>query len=76
MKYAIVKVINGNFSIDSEWPDNLKGAKVKYHDVCKNLWNANEVLDAYVCIVDSQMDVVEQYKEYIHHEPTAQTAEE
>ena len=68
MKYAIVKVINGNFSIDSEWTDNLKGAKVKFHDVAKTLWNAPDVLDAYVEIVDENLDCVEQYKEYIHHD--------
>ena len=69
MKYAIAKVINGNFSIDSEWNNNLNGAKVKFHTVCQNLWNAPDVLSAYVMIVDEQLDCVEGYKEFIHHEP-------
>ena len=69
MKYAIAKVINGNFSIDSEWNNNLNGAKVKFHTVCQTLWNAPDVLSAYVMIVDEQLDCVEGYKEFIHHAP-------
>ena len=72
MKYAIIKVTNGAFTIDSEWNNNLNGAKVQFHTVCRNLWNAADVLDAYVMIVDQQLDCVEGYKEYIHHEPAAQ----
>ena len=69
MKYAILKVINGNFSIDSEWNDNLQGAIVKFHDVCKTLWNAADVETATVQIIDNQGDVVQKYKEFIYHEP-------
>ena len=75
MKYAIIKVINGNFSIDSEWNNNLNGAKTRFHGVCQTLWNAPDVLNAYVMIVDEQLDCVEGYKEYIHHEPAAQEEE-
>lgn len=69
MKYAIIKVINGTFTIDSEWNNNLNGAKTRFHGVCQTLWNAADVLAAYVMIVDEQLDCVEGYKEYIHHEP-------
>lgn len=75
MKYAIIKVINGAFTIDSEWGNNLNGAKVQFHTVCRNLWNAPDVISAYVMIVDEQLDCVEGYKEYIHHEPAAQEEE-
>lgn len=73
MTYAIVKSINGNFSIDSEW-GNLNSAKVQFHGLCQTLWNAPDVLSAHVAIVDEQLDVVEGYKESIHH--TAQPAPE
>lgn len=68
MKYAIIKVINGNFSIDSEWGENLTGAKTAFHGVCQALWNAPDVLNAYVMIADEQLDAVDGYKERIHHD--------
>ena len=49
----------------------LSSAKVQFHGLCQTLWNAPDVLSAYVMIVDEQLDVVEGCKEYIHHEVTA-----
>lgn len=74
--YSIIKVINNAFSIDSEWNDNLIGAKTKFHGTCQALWNAPDVINAYVMIVDEQLDCVEGYKEYIHHESAASEPEE
>lgn len=75
MKYSIVKNINGAFTVDSEWGD-LDKAKVQFHGVCKNLWNAPDVLKATVCIFDENMDLVGSYKEYITHEPKVETPTE
>lgn len=66
--YAIIKVINGNFFIHSEGITDLAAAKTQYHGLCQTLWNAPDVIKAYVELVDVQLDVVEGYKEYIHHE--------
>ena len=71
MKYSIIKCVNGNFSIDSEWGENLLGAKTAFHGACQVLWNAPDVLNAYVMIADEQLDAVDGYKERIHHEPVA-----
>ena len=68
MKYAIIKVINGNYSIHAEGFTSVTAAKVSYHGLCQTLWNAPDVLSAYVMIADEQLDAVEGYKEYIHHE--------
>ena len=68
MKYAIVKVINGNYFIHAEGITELSSAKTQFHGLCQTLWNAPDVLSAYVEIVDEQLDVVEGYKEFIHHE--------
>lgn len=76
MKYAIIKVSNGSFTIDSEWGDNLTGAKVAFHSLCQTLWNAPDVASAMVMIADENLDAVEGYKEYIHHEVSAPVAEE
>ena len=68
MKYAIIKVINGNYSIHAEGITELGTAKVQFHGLCQSLWNASDVVTAYVEIVDEQLDVVEGYKEFIYHE--------
>ena len=72
MKYAIIKVINGNYFIHAEGITDLTNAKTQYHGLCQTLWNATDVLSAYVEIVNEQLDVVDGYKEFIHHEPVAE----
>lgn len=76
MKYAIIKVINGNFSIHAEGYTDLANAKTAFHGLCQTLWNAPDVLTAYVMIADEQLDAVEGYKEFIHHEVTPVTPAE
>ena len=68
MKYAIIKSSNGAISVDSEFSE-LEKAKVRFHGVAQTLWNAKDVLTAKVMIVDEQLNCVEDYREYIHHEP-------
>jgi len=70
MNYAIIKCINGNFSIHAEGITELANAKTGFHGLCQTLWNAPDVLTANVAIVDEQLDVVEGYKEFIHHNTT------
>ena len=72
MKYAVIKCSNGAFVIESEWSDLTK-AKVRFHAVCQALWNAPDVLTAKVMIVDEQLNCVEDYREYIHHEQEQET---
>lgn len=69
MIYAIIKCINGNYSVHAEGITNIANAKTNFHGLCQTLWNAPDVITAHVAIVDEQLDVVEGYKEYIHHEP-------
>ena len=82
MKYAIVKVINGNYSIHAEGITEVSAAKVTFHGLCQTLWNAPDVLSAEVMIVDENLDCVEGYKEFITHpepqpepEPTPEPVE-
>ena len=67
MKYAIIKVVNGNFSVHSEGIETVEAAKTQFHGVCQALWNAADVIKAEVAIVDEQLNIVEGYKEFIHH---------
>ena len=76
MKLAIIKVINGHYFIHAEGITSIESAKVQFHGLCQTLWNASDVITAYAMIVDEQLDVVEGYKEFIHHEPAAPTEPE
>lgn len=77
MNYSIVKCINGSFSIHAETAD-LNSAKVNFHGLCQTLWNASDVLTAKVAIMDEQLNVVDGYSEFIHHdaEPNQTEVEE
>lgn len=72
MKYAIIKVINGNYFIHAEGITDLAAAKATFHSLCQTLWNAPDVITAEVKVVDENLDCVEGYKEFIYHgeEPT------
>jgi hypothetical protein len=75
MKYAIINCVNGNFSVIAEGIETDQSARVQFHDRCKVLWNASDVLTGEVAVVDEQLDVYQGLKELIHHEPQ-QTAPE
>lgn len=67
MKYAIIKVINGNYFIHSEGITDLSSAKTQFHTVCATLWNAPDVETAMVKIIDEQLDCVDGYMDLIIH---------
>ena len=69
MNYAIIKIINGNYFIHAEGIATLESAKTQFHGLCQTLWNASDVTAACVMIIDSQLDIIEGYKEYIYHDP-------
>jgi len=68
MKYAIIKVVNGNFSILSEHGNNLEAAIVKFHQECANLWNSKDVVTAQVKIVNEFLETVQGMSENIKHD--------
>jgi hypothetical protein len=67
MKYAVIKVVNGHYSIHAE-DLTADAARVSYFGLCQSLWNASDVLDACVMIVDTNLDRLGDYKEHIKHE--------
>ena len=67
MKYALIQCVNGNFTVVSEHGNNLQAAKVAFHDRCKILWNAPDVITGTVKIVDENLSCVENYVEMISH---------
>ena len=71
MKYAIIKVVNGNFFVDSEGYTSVKNAKPQYFDVCKALNAAPDVVTASVKIIDEYQNCQEGYEEIINNEVQA-----
>lgn len=78
MVYSIIKCINSHYFIHAEGITDIASAKTQFHGLCQTLWNAPDVVTAYVMIADEQLDAVEGYKEYIHHDavPMAKVSEE
>lgn len=56
MKYAVIKISNGSFQLESEWT-TLEKAIVNYHTVCTTLWNASDVKTGCVGIVDERLQI-------------------
>lgn len=57
MKYAVITVVNGVFSVKTEHTD-MNSAVVSFHTVCTTLWNAADVKDATVVVADEKMRFV------------------
>ena len=76
MKLFVVKIVNGNIAVVSEWTDNAQGALVSFHDTCKTLWNAADVVKATVRILDDQLDCYQGYSETIVHAVAEEPAAE
>ena len=74
MVYAVLKVINGTYSVHAEGITNLDSAKISYHGLCQVLWNAPDVITGTVAIVNENLCVIEPYREYITH--SVETPEE
>ena len=76
MKYAIIKVINGNYFIHAENITDLSSARSQYHGLCQVLWNASDVITACVAIVDEYLNPVTEhaqtYQEFITHEVSSE----
>ena len=68
MKLAVIKVVNGNYSVHAEGITDVSAAKVSFHGLCQLLWNAPDVVTACAMIVNERLDPVEGYREYISHE--------
>lgn len=75
MKYSIIKCINGNYAVHAEGITAIESAKTMFHGLCQTLWNAPDVITAHVMIADEQLNCVEGYREYIHHDPQPEPEE-
>lgn len=62
-------------AVNSTFVDNLKGAKVKYHQLLASLENANDVLVAVVMLVDDYGNQLDGYREVIDNRPEPEPEE-
>ena len=80
MKYYVMFISNGNLQLNLEKGDvtelmDIDKAKAKFHSLCNTMWSAKDVITGYVAIIDNQFDIVEGYKEFIHHDEQPVTPE-
>ena len=71
MKYAIIKVTDGNFNIHAEGFTTIDAARSEFYGLCKALINDKPTKTACVMITDENLngvgDGVREYKEFISH---------
>ena len=70
MKYAVITCSNGSFTVQSEWTNDIKSARINFRTQCNNLDNAADVKTGAVILVNENFDTVDDYKEIINHEET------
>ena len=66
MKYAVLSCRNGTYHIEAEGFTDIQLAIVKFHDVCKTLWNATDIQSATVIVSDEQFYPVNGYRDVIN----------
>lgn len=73
MKYAVMANTNGTFRIESEWNNNLSGAKMSFWEKCRAYESAPDVERAVVMLQNENLEKVGDYVEIIDHtEPEAE----
>lgn len=75
MRYAVIQCVNGAFSVVSEHGENLQQARVAFHDRCKILWSASDVITGYVAILASDLTYVDGRIEMITHVTESEESE-
>ena len=65
MNYAVLSCRNGTYHVDAEGITDIKQAIVTFHDICKTLWNAPDLLNGCVIITNEQFYAVEGYRDVI-----------
>ena len=67
MKYALMTCINGNYKIESEHGTDLNAAQMAWHDKCRALEGAPDVITATCMVADENLGTVNGLYEKIKH---------
>ena len=68
--YAIIKCVNGSYSIQGEGFEIIEDAKVNYFQACATLWNSQDVKNACIMICDNKFNIIDGCREIIKHSNT------
>ena len=73
MKYAVLRISNGSFKLESPQSEDIKAVKDKYFELCRS-YNTTPNIDAVVKIIDENLDAYEggKYTEHIHNSTETQ----
>lgn len=63
--YAIIKCVNGSYSVHAEGFETIEQAKVSYFQACATLWNAPDVKNACIMICDNMFNYIDGCREII-----------
>ena len=64
MKYAVVKVTDGNYNVHSEGHTTITDARFSFYSYCAALSKDKSFQTATVKIMDENLDCVEDYKAF------------
>lgn len=67
MKYALVTCINGNYKIESEHGTDLNAAQMAWHEKCRSLEGAPDVITATCMVANENLGTVDSLFEQIKH---------
>ena len=67
MRYALVTCINGNYKIESEHGTDLNAAQMAWHQKCRSLEGAPDVITAVCMVADENFGTVGSLYEKIEH---------
>lgn len=68
MKYAVIAVINGNFTIHSEH-DDVNAAIMEYHSYARALRADQDTTVYKIEVVDENLDVYQGFSEFLDKSP-------
>ena len=73
MKYAVLRISNGSFKLESPQSEDIKVVKDKYFEIVRSYY-AQANIDAVVKIIDGNLDAIEggKYTEHIHNSTEVQ----
>lgn len=72
MNYALIKCVNGNFSIVSEHGENIEAARTAYYTQCAALSNAPDVISSQIMVVNEFLQPVMGLSANIGHDAPAE----
>ena len=75
MKYAVIKIINGNYAVHSEGFTDLNKAKVSYHGFLSALYNDLDGVESFCVMLMNESGMAEEKAQYVAPIPIPEAEE-